>query len=268
LRSGLPTIYFIMEAQRITVALIDRSAGYEATPERVRLKTLADFSADVEQFLRGDTKEVDPMQLDVSVRDGSLAIESAPIALAPILFRDLTGLLQTELLDGVDRKRREVLERWQKAARSPSHIVVRIAAPFLSGPVVVSAESDYRADDADQWVQVERYVRGEIQDLGGMTKANAHVRLPDGSSLKVSTDRDLLRDEKVNRLYKMAMLRVRAQYNVRTRELRDARLVEFVEYAPSIDEEELARLTKRGALAWKDVPDATSWVDEMRGGAD
>ena len=51
-----------------------------------------------------------------------------------------------------------------------------------------------------------------------------------------------------------------------TRELRNAHLVEFVEYAPSVNEDELARLTRRGANAWKDVPNATTWVDEMRGG--
>lgn len=257
-----------MDAQRITIALVDRSAGYEATPARVRLSVLAEFSADVSQFLRGETKEVDTAQLEVAVIEGSLAIQTAPIMLAPLLFHDLKMLLEIELLDAVDRKRREVIERWQKIARKTSGIAFQIAAPFLPRPVVVSSGSDYRSDDADQWVQVERYIRGEIQDLGGSGKVNAHVRLPDGTSLTVSTDRDLLRNEKVNRLYKMAMLRIRAQYNVLTRELRDARLVEFVEYAPSIDEEELARLTRRGAQAWKDVPDATSWVDDLRGGTD
>ena len=131
---------------------------------------------------------------------------------------------------------------------------------------MVDSESDYHADDADQWAQVERYIRGEIQDLGGATKANAHVKLPDGRTLKVTADKGVLRDDTHNRLYKLAMLRVKAEYNVLTRELRNARLVEFVEYAPQMDEEELARLTRRGANAWKDVVDATNWVDELRGG--
>jgi hypothetical protein len=115
-------------------------------------------------------------------------------------------------------------------------------------------------------VQVERYIRGEIQDLGGSTKANAHVRLPDGRTLKVTTEKGLLRDDSINRLYKTAMLRVRAEYNVLTRELRNARLIEFVSHSSTVDEEELARLARRGAAAWKDVGDATAWVDELRGG--
>ncbi|GAA0768805.1 hypothetical protein LRH25_03380 [Ideonella azotifigens] len=255
-----------MEAQRITLALVDSSAGYEARPDRVRLGDLARFADDVQTFLRGNGREVDTQQLEVAIRDGSLAIETAPLPAAPKLFQDLQALLTGELLDGLDARRKEVVERWQKAARKSRALAYRISAPFLSQPVVVSAQTDYRADDADQWVQVERYIRGEIQDLGGANKVNAHVRLPDGSTLTVSTEKDLLRDDKVNRLYKTAMLRVKAEYNVLTRELRNARLLAFVEYASTVDEEQLARLAQRGAAAWKDVADPVAWVDELRGG--
>lgn len=254
-----------MEAQRITVALIDRSGGYEASPDRVRLSSLVDFAGDVAIFLRGDTKEVDPQGLDVAIRSGSLAIETVPIA-APKLLKDLQHLAANELLDAVDAKRRSVFESWQKLVKKNADLSFRISAPFLLRPIVVSRETDFHADDADQWVQVERYVRGEVQNLGGTAKPNAHVRLPDGSTLLVTAERDALRDDTSNRLYKIAMLRIRAEYNVLTRELRNARLVEFVEYAPRVDEEELARLNRRGQDAWKDVGNATEWVDQIRGG--
>lgn len=254
-----------MEAQRITIALTDTSAGFEATPDRVRLGDLASFSADVATFLRGEAKEVDTNALEVAVRQGSLAIETAPLLAAPNLFRDLRALVGGELLDSLDVKRREVMERWQKFSRQSKHVSYRISAPFLGQSIHINAESDYHADDADQWVQVERYVRGEIQDLGGATKANAHIKLPDGRTLKVTTERDVLRNDTVNRLYKLAMLRIKAEYNVLTRELRNARLVEFVEHATTVDEEVMSRLTRRGAVAWKDVPNATAWVDDLRG---
>lgn len=254
-----------MQAQRITIALTDHSAGFEATPHRVLLGDLSSFSADVAVFLRGEGKEVDTNTLEVAVLQGSLAIETAPVAMAPKLFRDLRTLMDGELLDSLDTKRREVMERWQKASRQSKHVTYSISAPFLEKTIHVNAETDYHSDDADQWVQVERYVRGEIQDLGGMTKANAHIKLPDGRTLKVTTERDVLRDDSVNRLYKLAMLRIKAEYNVLTRELRNAKLVAFVEHASTVDEESLSRLTRRGAEAWKDVPNATVWVDELRG---
>jgi hypothetical protein len=256
----------IMENQRITLALDDQSGGFETTPDRVRLGDLARFADEVQSFLRGDTKEVDTSNLEVAIRQGSLAIQTAPVLGAPRLFADLQALLDGELLDGIDVKRKEIVERWQKATRQSRQVAYKISAPFLSRPVLVNADSDYRADDADQWVQVERYVRGEIQDLGGLTKANAHVRLPDGSTLRVTTDKEMLRDDKVNRLYKTAMLRIKAEYNVLTRELRNARLLEFVEYADKVEEPDLERLIRRGAAAWKDVDDPTAWVDDLRGG--
>jgi hypothetical protein len=256
----------IMDAQRITLALENSSDGYEVTPERVRLADLARFAKDVQDFLRGEGKEVDTQSLEVAVRKGSLAIETAPIPLAPKLFADLNALHSGELLDSLDSKRKEVIESWQKTARQTRDLSYRIVAPFLSRPVIISSTSDYRSDDADQWVRVERYIKGEIQNLGGATRSNAHIKLPDGSTLLVSTDRQLLRDDKENRLYKAAMLRIQAEYNVLTRQLRNARLVEFVEHASSVQEADLDRLAKRGAAAWRDVTDPTAWVDDLRGG--
>ncbi len=255
-----------MDAQPFTFTLIDRSAGHEATPDRVPLGELASFVADVETFLRGENRDTDTAALDVAVKAGSLAIQTVPMLPAAALLRDLLALLKGELLDMLDVRRRDVIAKWQKSARGSPLVAYRISAPFLPRPVVVDVDTDYRVDDADQWVAVERYIRGEILDLGGATRANAHVRLPDGSTLKVNTERSVLRDETVNRLYKCAVLRIRARYNVMTRQLRDARLLEFVEYAPTFDEAELETLTRRGAKAWEAVDDATAWVDELRGG--
>jgi hypothetical protein len=257
-----------MEAQAVEFSVVDVSSGYEATPDRVRLDLLAGFAKDVSQLLRGSLQEVDPGQLDVAVRSGSLAIRTEQIVAAPTLFRDLKSLLQSELLDSLDAKRREVIERWQKTARQVRGVAFKISTPALDRPVVIDERSEFRADDADQWVAVERYVRGEIQNLGGAKVPNAHVRLPDGELLIVATDRAVLKDDSHNRLYKQAMLRIRARYNVLTHELRDARLVEFVEYAPRFDEADMERLTRRGAQAWKDVDDAAAWVEDIRGGGD
>lgn len=235
------------------------------SPDRVRLGDLARFAEDVKVFLQGDGKELDATNIEVAVIPGSFALQTTPISFAPKLFSDLDALQRGELLDQMDQKRQAVIERWQKAARSASGLVYKIVAPFMSQPVVVSISSDYHADDSDHWVLVERYVSGEIQDLGGATRPNAHVKLPDGKTLKVVTDKDFLRDDKFNRLYKTAMLRIKAEYNIETRELRNAHLLEFVEHSTDIDEGALERMKSRGASAWKDVENASAWVDKLRG---
>lgn len=253
-----------MEAQALLIVLHDDSAGYEITPDRVPLAVLRSFAKDVDEFLRGDGNDVDTAGLDVAVVQGSLGLRTAPTA-NPVLLGDLRRLAGSEQLEGIGSKRRAVVERWQKAARGARRLRVQIRAGFLPIPIVISADTDFRADDADQWVRVERYVRGEIEDMGGATRPNAHIRLPDGKALLVDAAREVLRDEKINRLYKHAMLRITAEYNVTTREYRNARLLEFVEHENRLDEKDLDRLTQRGAKAWRDVPDAGAWVDDLRG---
>lgn len=253
-----------MKAQSILIRLHDDSAGYAVSPARVPLALLRAFAKDVDDFVRGEGATVGTASLEVAVVEGSLGIQTAPIA-DPELLADLRRLGESDLIDSLKPRRRGVVERWQKSARGSRHSRIEITAPMLSRPIVISADSDFRADDADQWVRVERYVRGEIEDLGGSMRPNAHIRLPSGTLLKVSTDRTMLRDDKLNRLYKPAMVRITAEYNVMTREYRDARLIDFVEHDTRVDERELERLFQRGAKAWADVPDASVWVENLRG---
>lgn len=245
----------------------DESGGYEISPERVPLAVLRGFTKEVEEFIRGDSGELDTTGLDVAVRRGSLQIETAPIH-APELFADLRKLSHSQFLDGVSTKRRQVVERWQKLARGARRIVVTIGSPLLAQPVVISHATEFRSDDADQWVRVERYLQGEVVEMGGLHSVNAHIRLPDGTRLVVESEREVFRNDRINRLYKVAMARIAAEYNVVTRQYRNARLLAFEEHHNALDEAQLKRLTERGAKAWKDVASATEWVDSLRGGSD
>ena len=150
-----------MEAQRIQVVLHDVSAGYEVSPERVPLSLLRAFVKDVDELLRGDVGDLDTSDLQVAVVKGSLGILTAPIANTALL-RDLQRLAASELIDAVAARRRAVVERWQKLARGVKKLRFEITAAYLSKSIVISAETDYRADDADQWVHVERYVRESL----------------------------------------------------------------------------------------------------------
>ncbi len=253
-----------MQAQPITIVLHDQADGYEVSPQRLPLALLRRFSKDVEEFLRGDGDDAQAGALEVAIVKGSFGLRTQPLTNAGLL-KDMKRLAQSQLLDGVASKRRIVMERWQRSATAARHRRIEIHAPFLMHPITISADTDFHADDADQWVRVERYVRGEIEEMGGHGISNAHIRLPDGKALTVEAPREVFRDEKTNRLYKPAMVRITAEYNVSTGAYRNARLIEFVEHDKRIDENQLERLFERGAKAWRDVPDAAEWVDKLRG---
>lgn len=253
-----------VEAQRVIFKLHDESAGYAVSPHRVPLATLNAFADDVTDLLRGEGAKQDGGRVEVSVIAGSLGLQTEPLA-DPGLFADLRRLGVDERLDGIGPRRRAVFEKWQARARKTPQVRFEISTPALATPLLISAATDYRTQAADQWVRVERYVQGEVEDLGGSDRVNAHIRLATGERLMVDTDRAMLRDDKVNRLYKTSMLRISADYNVTTRQHRNARLIEFVDYAPKFDEAEFERLTAVGRQAWKDVSNPSAWVDALRG---
>ena len=63
-------------------------------------------------------------------------------------------------------------------------------------------------------------------------------------------------------------VRVSAEHKLVTRQHRNANPIEFVAYAPRFDEAEFERLTDLGRQAWKDVPDASAWVESLGGSAE
>lgn len=254
-----------MEPLVITFAFDDDSQASPASPERVALGSLREFVKDVEDFLRGDDKEVDCAGLTVSVVAGSFGLRTEPIALAPSLMRDLNLLARMQSIGAVGERRRNVVLAWQKRARGARRQRFRVEASNLASPLRVDASTDYRTDDADQWVRVERYMRGEVIEVGGARNVNAHIKLPNGITLAVDATREQLRDDSANRLYKPAMVRFSAEFNVITNQYRGAKLIAFEEYGPKFDESAFERLTERGAKAWADVGDAAEWVEGLRG---
>lgn len=253
-----------MEPVNITIALEDESRGYAISPKRVPLSLLSAFTSEVQTFIRGADKEIDAAEIDVSVVEGSLAL-AMPAVFAPSLTHDLRYLQHSSDLSRIDQKRRSVMERWQSSARHFQSRVFKISLGDASTAIIVDNKTDFRAVEVENWIAVERYIQGELMDLGGSKESNAHIKLPNGKTLTVRTNKDQIRSRTDNMVYRVVHLRIRAEYNLDSGELRNPQLIEFVNYSPKFDAEAFERLTGNGAEAWKDVDDPARWVRQLRG---
>lgn len=252
-----------MDKHKITLALNDNTRGYEASPERVPARVLASFSKEAADFLKGSGRG-SSKDLDISITKGSLALSSEDVASNP-LFRDLRLLQDTGDLSRIDSKRREVIEKWQRRARRLKDYSIHIASTSIRSAVHISKASNYRDLGTARLVNVERYIRGTIQDLGGLSSTSAVVLLPDGNRLTIKADKALIEKESVNRVYQETILRVRGKLNLDTSELTEAELISFVEYKPKFDNKDMETLVSKGRKAWADVKDHVEWVRSMRG---
>ena len=250
----------------IEFVLKDRVEGEEITPSNIGLSRFNEFNQQVQDFLSGSQRlEVDDAH--ISIEQGSYKlIVLLPILLQAALEPDLRSLTRPDALGEIDPKRAEVIQKWQ--ARSKANPELRFAIRphgFDAGAIELSHATDYRIGEIVPWVKVEKYLFGTIMNIGGVQRANVHLRLEDsGEMVIVGSNQGFLKGN--DRLYHKALLRVEADQHYKTGEIRNVRLISFEEYRPGYNESALDEFIAVGSRVWADVPDAAGWVRQLRGG--
>jgi hypothetical protein len=250
---------------QLRFAISDRINDIDVSPAHVSLALLGEFQKEVSEFLKGSSRDVDPAKVLVSIEDGSLAIVATGLLAASSLWADLEHLKSTDSLNLIDSKRASVVERWQSAAQKNPYRRYSVADQSAKVSFSVDSASNFRKIE-DAWVHVEKYLHGTVVDMGGSTKPNVHLKLDNGVTLTIASTQDKLAQGEQNRLYRPALLQVTAEENLLTRELRNLILLDFEVHQPSYDDDEFNLMVERGTKAWAEVPDATAWLETLRGG--
>ena len=241
--------------------------GQSITPRNIGLPQFNEFNRQVETFIGGSEK-LGLDQVHLTIVEGSYILRVAvPVVAMASLTADIALLAREDALGEMDPKRADVIQKWQARAKSDPSLSFAIRPGNALPQVNVSNKTDYKIGHVQPWVSIEKYVSGQIVDMGGQQKANVHIRLGRrGKTLIVAASQHVLRDLADNRLYHSAVLHIQAEQHFTSGELRNVRLLSFVDYQPRYDEESLNRFAAAGAKAWSDVPDAAQWVREQRGG--
>lgn len=244
--------------------------GEEITPRTINLSQFNEFNLQVEQFIAGRTGgKLDKVRVEIKESSyGVSAIMSAALAMA--VDGDMNQLADREdSLDSIDTKRAEVVKKWQNKVSSNEGLYVEVRSTLRQSrglpPIRISDQTNYRIGEKASWVAVEKYLFGTVEEMGGTNSSNVHLRIPgSGKLILVDSDKGNLKGRGV--LYENVMLHVRAKENAKTGELKDLKLIEFVEYNPQYDEAVLDRFAEVGRTAWAEIPDAEAWLRELRGG--
>jgi hypothetical protein len=248
-------------------SLDDEIGGQRLTLEMLDLPTLRGFLEEVEKFIKGDVPGASLSDSRVRLEEGSVKLVALVAQLLAMDVRaDLARLEQTGDLDVIQPRRAEVIEQWQaRVRRSPSRVYA-IGTDSAVHLLRVANTSQFQHGSENAWVSVERYLAGKVVDLGGKHNPNVHLVLREtGKSVRIDATEEQLGGEKENQLYKEVSLRVQAEQHLRSKELRNIRLIKFLPQSGEADERALANLWQKGREAWREVASATGWVEALRG---
>ena len=233
------------------------------------LPIISELIEAVAKFIKG-TSSIDLSEVKVAIKAGSVAIvvPSSP-SIAPAIA-DYDEIKASGNLDKIDSIRARIITDLQeKAKKNPNRTYTISDTSDITKidlqSIVISNESDYRTTIEDQWVKTETYVYGRIYDIGGKIKPNVHITLENGDTVRLDADAEFLAGDSENRLYKYQLVRIKAEQNLRTKKLRNEKVVSFDKYAPRFDESEFQALSAKVKSSWAGVPDIVAWVEEARG---
>jgi hypothetical protein len=260
-KHGMPN-----ELKELDFSLDDVIGGQPLTLENVDYPTFRGFLDEVEILIKGNVPGASLADSRLRIETGSVKVVAfvAPL-LAADLQTDMAKLEETGDLDALQPKRAGIIETWQtRAHRLPSRKYVISGGPGIPAISVLNS-SQFQHCSENAWVNVEKYLTGKVVNAGGKQDPNVHLVLAGGESLRVGATEQQLGAEKENQLYKEVTLRVQARQHLRTKELRDIRLIQFLPHTAEVDEQALATLWEKGRNAWRNVQSATGWVETLRG---
>lgn len=237
--------------------------------EGVPFNRFIEFNEDVQKYVQGSDNKTALHDVKIQVEDGSYLLRVLiPIGLLPSLITDTARLAQSASLADIDPNRARVISRWQERAKMEPALRYAVRSPRGAfAPVVISKDSVIQREQRVQWVDVERYLIGEITDWGGAQNSNVHLRPRNArETIIIDATADQIREQRDNLVYHKAIVHVRAKQNPQTGELERYKLVELRAYKPDVEDARLQELFDRGAKAWGGTPDGGGWVEDLRGG--
>jgi len=116
---------------------------------------------------------------------------------ANTLWTDLEHLKSMDSLSLIDPKRAKVVERWQSAAqKNPDRRYLVADQTSKISFFSVDSTSDFHKME-DMWVHIEKYLYGNVVDIGGSSNANVHLKLENGVILTIAATKNLLAQVKI-----------------------------------------------------------------------
>lgn len=237
--------------------------GRELNPNTIEVSDLISKLQEVEQFLSGSLTKNERGEIVAKIKDGSLLIDSeaAVINDNDNFMADLVTLGEDQEVNDIDPKRAEILEKWQNESYEYG-IRTTLFSKNWNLDLQINSETEYKRV-FPVVLKNEMHLFGILTDMGGKNKINIHVDTRKYGNIPISCTKKQIKGNE-NKLYTNVGVLVEVHQNLKTGEITNARLLEFL---PDRNREFKSALEDFQASSkdyWKDINDPATWVRNLR----
>lgn len=251
---------------KIQIRVIGNNGNEPLSPQNFDIRDISKLFEIIEPLLYPNQKIQHP-PITYSIQAGSVVnVFQASVQAVVMLLATLDYVNQQGNLHGLELPTAKAICEMQKLARINNY-TFEIGKPEAIRPaLVISSETTYHIDET-LWADVEFYFFGQLTDAGGVGSPNIHLKTKDYGTLKISAQKEYLKDLQENILYKEFSVRALGRQNIETGELdlSSLTLIEMTPFSNTYDRKYLDDLIKQATPRWSDIEDVDEWLYNLRG---
>jgi hypothetical protein len=252
----------------ITVTVLGKTDKGDLNPKSIDISETREMLMDIENlFYPSKAQKEERPRISYEVQEGSVKnIFHLPLAEAIMFTALLTEVQVSNRIDFLDSKQSAVLDKWQRQAYESGR-QYEISSSTSSGPfLTINKKTEFIAPQGN-WVDTSLYLYGKIYEEGGLQKVNLHILTDRYGKVPVkATEEQLTSGE--NKLFKIYGLWVKGKQDVKTGELKNLELIDYLIYQPDYDELALKKSIEKASGNWRKIRDKDAWLRQIRGGVD
>lgn len=249
---------------QIEIHIVGSKGNNQLSPDNFDIKDIKSLLDGIEDMLYPNNKKDRP-DISYNIEAGSVRNIFRTSLQAVVTFTAvMTMVSQTGSIDGLELPTARAIENIQKVARNSNYIFEFKTSDSAQSILTISPETNFERA-TDLWIDAEFYFYGVLTNAGGKDKSNIHLDT-DSGSLIITVDKNFLKSEEHNLLYKEYGVRVIGKQNAETGEIDKSNLtlLELINYNPGYNESYIQGLISKVGEKFKGV-DVDAWIAEMRG---
>ncbi len=250
---------------KIEIHIVGRKGNDPLTPYNYDIKEIVSLLSNIEPLLypgmKGNRPNISYNLEAGSVRNIFTVTKQAEIAFTAVAL----SVSASKSVDDLELPTAKALEQIQNmAVKSNYDFEFKTAGDDKSILSITPTTHFYRSES--MWVDAELYFYGTLVDAGGKDKSNIHLETKNFGTIVVSVDRETLKNEERNLLYKDYGIQASGKQNVVTGEIdrSSLKLLKIIDYTPLYDGDYLEEPIGKVGDRFKDM-DVDEYISNIRG---